>query len=147
MDKKIINEKTITESGVNLEFSPYKSKNTTATEATQIVNELSNLGVDKGELISFFDGSKILYSGKIKLSEIRKLRDFSKFENTKLIIPTIKGILLLIVSQEELEIDKISAIVKDASFYVGGKSDTNIIFKTKIDKTCKEPKIKVILTI
>ena len=33
MDKKIINEKTITESGISLELSPYKSKNTTVTEA------------------------------------------------------------------------------------------------------------------
>ena len=140
-------ENNVTVDGINLEFSSYRSKNTTIDETIQIVNELSNLGIDKSELNNFFEGFKILYRGEIKIDEIRKLRECSKYENTKFIVPTIKGILLLVVSQEELDINAVSTIVKDASFYVGGKSNTNIIYKTKIDKSCDEPKIKVILTI
>ena len=140
-------ENKVTTNGINLEFSPYKSENTTITETIQIVNELSKLGIDKSELKNFFEGFKILYSGEIKIDEIRKLREFSKYENTKFIIPTIKGILLLLVSKEEFDVDTVSTIVKDAIFYVGGKSNTNIIYKTKIDKDFNEPKAKVILTI
>ena len=137
----------VTDNGINFEFSSYKNKNATINETIQIVNEISNLGIDKRELNNFFEGVKILYSGEIKLNEIRKLREFSKYENTKFIIPTIKGIILLLVSQEELDVNIVSTIVKDASFYVGGKSNTNIICKTKIDKDYNEPKVKVILTI
>lgn len=132
---------------INLELSPYKNHNTTINETIQIVNDLFELGTDKSELKNFFEGFKILYSGEIKLNEIRKIRDFSKYENTQLIIPTIKGILLLFVSNGEIDINTISDAVKDASFYAGGKSDTNIIYMTKIDKSYDEPKVKVILTI
>ena len=117
-------ENNITTNGINLEFSSYKS-----------------------ELKNFFEGFKILYSGEITIDGIRKLREFSKYKNTKFIIPTIKGILLLLVSKEEVDVDTVSTIVKDAIFYVGGKSDTNIICKTKIDKDSNEPKVKAILTI
>lgn len=140
-------ENNVTTNGINLEFSSYKSENTSITETIHIVNELSELGIDKNELKNFFEGFKILYSGEIKIDEIRKLREFSKYENTKFIIPTIRGILLLLVSKEEFDVDTVSTIVKDAIFYVGGKSDTNIICKTKIDKDSNEPKAKVILTI
>ncbi len=140
-------ENHVTIDDINLEFSPYKSKNDTNTQVIQIVNKLLKIGIDKSELNNFFNGSKILYGGELKLDEIRKLREASKYENTKFIIPTIKGILLLFVSSEEIDISTISTIVKDANFYVGAKSDTHIIYNAIIDKNYSEPKVKVILTI
>ena len=131
---------------MQLKFFSAKEGDEIYKKSTEIVSELLEISTDKSEIYNFFTNSKILYGGELKLDEIRKLREASKFDH-KFIIPTIKGIIFLFVSAEEIDIDKISTVVKDANFYVGGKTDTNMICKTKIEEGYKEPKVKVILKI
>lgn len=122
----------------------------TRKNCKEIVKELleNNLEkkIDESDLVNFFKDKDVVYSEEISLNEIRSLKDATK-DGYAFYNPFIKGILMFFINSENMSVDLISKTMKDASFYVGAKSNTDSLYAMKIDKNYKEPKIKVILTI